>query len=304
MSLRDLHSMPLRSTIKPKKSLGQHFLTDLSVAQRIADTVDAVPGLPILEVGPGTGVLSQFLLRKGRPLVAVELDRRSVAYLHEHLPALQVLEADFLDLDLDAELFGPSRLAGRPQGSPLQAMESGRSGSSSFVLTGNYPYNISSQIFIKMLRHRDRIPLCTGMIQREVAERLAAPPGSRTYGVLSVFVQVWYDVQLLFLVPPSAFNPPPQVTSAVVSLRRNSRQELPCDEEAFRSVVKAVFSQRRKMLRGSLRQVLEGDKPSSDFFDEVLLTRRPETLSVDDLADLTLRVQAQRKARSQHEPTP
>ena len=269
--------MPLRSTIKPKKSLGQHFLTDLSVAQRIADTVDAVPGLPILEVGPGTGVLSQFLLRKGRPLVAVELDRRSVAYLHEHLPALQVLEADFLDLDFDAPLFTFH--------------------SSLFTLTGNYPYNISSQIFIKMLRHRDRIPLCTGMIQREVAERLAAPPGSRTYGVLSVFVQAWYDVRLLFLVPPSAFNPPPQVTSAVVSLRRNSRQELPCDEAAFRSVVKAVFSQRRKMLRGSLRQVLEGDKPSSDFFDEVLLTRRPETLSVDDFADLTLRVQAQRQAQ-------
>ena len=283
--------MPLRSTIKPKKSLGQHFLTDLSVAQRIADTVDAVPGLPILEVGPGTGVLSQFLLRKGRPLVAVELDRRSVAYLHEHLPALQVLEADFLDLDLDAPLFTLN--------AELFTLHS-----SLFTLTGNYPYNISSQIFIKMLRHRDRIPLCTGMIQREVAERLAAPPGSRTYGVLSVFVQAWYDVQLLFLVPPSAFNPPPQVTSAVVSLRRNSRQELPCDEGAFRSVVKAVFSQRRKMLRGSLRQVLEGDKPSSDFFDEVLLTRRPETLSVDDFADLTNRVQAQRKARSQHEPTP
>ena len=265
------------SSIKPKKSLGQHFLTDLTVAQRIADTVDAVPGLPILEVGPGTGVLSQFLLRKGRPLVAVELDRRSVAYLHEHLPALQVLEADFLDLDLDAPLFTFHF--------------------SLFTLTGNYPYNISSQIFIKMLRHRDRIPLCTGMIQREVAERLAAPPGSRTYGVLSVFVQAWYDVQLLFLVPPSAFNPPPQVTSAVVSLRRNSRQELPCDEAAFRSVVKAVFSQRRKMLRGSLRQVLDGDKPSPAFFDETLLTRRPETLSVDDFADLTNRVQAQRQAQ-------
>ena len=291
----------MHSSIKPKKSLGQHFLTDLSVAQRIADTVDAAPGLPILEVGPGTGVLSQFLLRKGRPLVAVELDRRSVAYLHEHLPALQVLEADFLDLDLDAELFtlafGDTAPARHSQiNLPLRSLN--RSVHSSlFTLTGNYPYNISSQIFIKMLRHRDRIPLCTGMIQREVAERLAAPPGSRTYGVLSVFVQAWYDVQLLFLVPPSAFNPPPQVTSAVVSLRRNSRQELPCDEGAFRSVVKAVFSQRRKMLRGSLRQVLDGDKPSSAFFDEMLLTRRPETLSVDDFADLTNRVQAQRQAQ-------
>lgn len=264
-----MHHFQSRAPVAPKKSLGQHFLTDLSVAQRIADTVDTLPRIPVLEVGPGTGVLSRFLLPKGRALTAVELDRRSVDYLREHLPELQVVEADFLRMALPEE---------------------------PFVLTGNYPYNISSQIFFKMLEHRDRIPLCTGMVQLEVAQRLASPPGNKAYGVLSVMVQAWYDVSLLFVVPHTAFNPPPKVESAVVSLRRNARTALPCDESLFRNVVKTTFQQRRKMLRVSLRPLLDGAKPQTDCFDEQLLTRRPETLSVEEFADLANRLQAQRQA--------
>lgn len=259
--------------VRPKRSLGQHFLTDLNIARRIADTVDAAPGLPILEVGPGTGVLTQFLLPKGRPLQAVELDRESVAYLRAHFPTLPLIEGDFLRLDL-TELPAP------------------------FVLTGNYPYNISSQIFFKMLAHRDRIPLCTGMIQREVAERLASPPGCKAYGVLSVFVQAWYDVRLLAIVPPTAFAPPPKVQSAVVSLTRNTRTHLPCDATLFRRLVKQVFSQRRKMLRVSLRQVLDGQQPLPQLFPSEILVKRPEQLSVQDFVDLTNLVQQQLTTRT------
>lgn len=256
--------------VKPKKSFGQHFLTDLSVAQRIADTVDARPDLPILEIGPGTGVLTRPLLAKldsegrPRPLVAVEIDRESIAYLRSQMPALHVEEADFLQADL-APLFG---------GAP-------------FVLTGNYPYNISSQIFFRLVEMRERIPLCTGMIQREVAQRLAAPCGNRTYGVLSIFVQLWYDVDYLFTVPPSVFNPPPKVQSAVVALRRNARQRLDCDERLFRRVVKTAFSMRRKMLRSPMRQLLGKDSPllAAPFFNQ-----RPEQLSIDDYIALTQRL--------------
>ena len=181
--------------VRPKKFLGQHFLTDMGVASRIADTVDACPDLPILEVGPGTGVLTQFLIPKNRELKVVEIDFESVPYLHEHFPSLgnNIVQADFLRMDL-TEVFG------------------GRE----FVLTGNYPYNISSQIFFKMLDNRHLIPCCTGMIQKEVAERMAAAPGSRTYGVLSVMLQAWYDVEYLFTVDEHVFNPPPKVKSAVV----------------------------------------------------------------------------------------
>jgi len=255
----------MTTQVRPKKWLGQHFLNDLSVAQRIADTVDTAPHLPVLEVGPGMGVLTQFLQRKERPLKVIELDHESIEYLHQHFPQLQVVEGDFLKEDLN-ELFCGS----------------------DFVLTGNYPYNISSQIFFKMLENRDHIPLCTGMIQKEVAERLASPPGSRAYGVLSVFVQVWYDVALLFTVPPGVFSPPPKVQSAVVSLTRNSRTELGCDERLFRRIVKTVFTMRRKMLRNGMRQILGKDHPmlADPFFNQ-----RPEQLSVEDYITLTLRVE-------------
>jgi len=259
--------------VRPKKSFGQHFLTDMDTAQRIADTVDACPDLPILEVGPGTGVLSRFLLPKrrtdGEPrgLLAAEIDRESIAYLREHLQELDVVETDFLEMDL-TEVF-----EGRP-----------------FVLTGNYPYNISSQIFFKLVEHRERIPFCTGMIQREVAQRLAARPGGRAYGVLSVFIQLWYDVEYLFTVPPSVFNPPPKVQSAVVALRRNGRSQLACDEQLFKRVVKTAFSLRRKMLRSPMRQLLGKAAP---MLTEPFFNQRAEQLSIEDYIQLTLRISEQ-----------
>ena len=256
------------SQVRPKKFLGQHFLTDMDVASRIADTVDACPGIPILEVGPGTGVLTQFLLRKERELSVVEIDRESVPYLHEHFPELAegIIEADFLRMNL-GEVFG------------------GRQ----FVLTGNYPYNISSQIFFKMLDNKDLIPCCTGMIQKEVAERMAAAPGSKTYGVLSIMVQAWYDVEYLFTVSEHVFNPPPKVKSAVVCLRRNERQSLGCDERLFKRIVKTLFTMRRKMLRNGLRQIVGSDSP---LLTDELSSRRPEQLSVEDFIKLTNKVSA------------
>lgn len=254
-------------SIKPKKFLGQHFLTDLSVAQRIANTVDAYPDIPILEVGPGMGVLTQFLIPKGRELKVVELDFESVAYLHEHFEALHegIIEADFLKMDLQ-KLFG-----GRP-----------------FVLTGNYPYNISSQIFFKMLDNKALIPCCTGMIQKEVAERMAAGPGSKTYGILSVLIQAWYHVEYLFTVSEQVFNPPPKVKSAVIRMTRNSTTDLGCDEKLFKQVVKTTFNQRRKTLRNSIKPILGKESP---LLADPLFNRRPEQLSVQEFIDLTNRVE-------------
>ena len=227
--------------VRPKKFLGQHFLTDLSVAQRIADTVDLCPDLPILEVGPGMGVMTQYLMTKGRPLKVVELDFESVAYLRKTFPALEddIIEDDFLKMHLD-HTFG-----------------------SQFVLTGNYPYNISSQIFFKMLEFKDYIPCCTGMIQKEMAERLAARPGTKAYGIITVLLGLWYDVEYLFTVPPTVFNPPPKVQSAV----------------------KQAFQQRRKMLRVSLRGILPENHPFS--------TQRPEQLSIKEFIQLTNDVEKQ-----------
>lgn len=249
--------------VRPKKFLGQHFLTDMDVARRIADTVDACPALPILEVGPGTGVLTQFLIPKQRELKVVEIDFESVPYLHEHFPELgeNIIQADFLRMDL-AQVFG------------------GRE----FVLTGNYPYNISSQIFFKMLDYRHLIPCCTGMIQKEVAERLAARPGSRTYGVLSVMLQAWYDIEYLFTVDEHVFNPPPKVKSAVVRFTRNKRRSLGCDERLFRRIVKTVFTMRRKMLRNGMKQIVGKDSP---LLADPMFNRRPEELSVEDYIALT-----------------
>ena len=262
--------------VRPKKNLGQHFLTDLTVARRIADTVDACPRLPVLEVGPGMGVLTQFLDRKGRPLKVVEIDAESVAYLHERFPRLRehIIADDFLRMDLGTVF------SGQP-----------------FVLTGNYPYDISSQIFFKLLDHRDLIPCCTGMIQREVAQRLASPPGCKAYGILSVLVQAWYRVDYLFTVEPGVFNPPPKVQSAVVRLTRNQTRCLDCDELLFRRVVKTVFNQRRKMLRVSLRPLFVGrDAERSAFFSQPMLTRRPEQLSVGEFVVLTNMVQEELRA--------
>ena len=257
------------NSVKPKKFLGQHFLTDLGVARRIADTVDACPDVPVLEVGPGMGVLTQFLLQKGREFKVVEIDFDSVPYLHEHFPQLgdNIIEGDFLQMNLQTVF------QGRP-----------------FVLTGNYPYNISSQIFFKMLENKELIPCCTGMIQKEVAERMAATPGSKAYGVLSVLVQAWYDVEYLFTVDEHVFNPPPKVKSAVIRLTRNGKSALGCDEALFRRIVKTVFTMRRKMMRNGMKQILGKDSP---MLADPIFTQRPEQLSVQDYVELTNRVAAE-----------
>ena len=297
--------------VRPKKNLGQHFLTDLNIAKRIADTVDEpYAELPVLEVGPGMGVMTQYLVEKSRPLKVVEIDRESVAYLRENFPVFsrkeeggrrkentpavdssnntfvvesreegnllppssfllprEIISADFLRMDLNQVFDGQQ-----------------------FVLTGNYPYDISSQIFFKMLDNKDLIPCCTGMIQHEVAVRMASQPGNKQYGILSVLIQAWYHVEYLFTVEPSVFNPPPKVQSAVIRMTRNEVTDLGCDEQLFKRIVKTTFNQRRKMLRVSLRQILP---PESSLFTlhASLLTRRPEQLSIAEFVELTNLVQ-------------
>ena len=252
--------------VRPKKNLGQHFLTDLTIAKAIADTVDACPDLPVLEVGPGMGVMTQYLVEKPRELKVVEIDRESVAWLNEHFPRLRdnILGEDFLRMDL-TQVFD-----GRP-----------------FVLTGNYPYDISSQIFFKMLDNKELIPCCTGMIQREVAQRMASAPGTKAYGILSVLIQAWYEVEYLFTVDEHVFNPPPKVKSAVIRMTRNDVMDLGCDERLFRRVVKTVFGQRRKMLRVSLRQLFSEAQPQAGFYEQDIMTRRPEQLTIQEFIALT-----------------
>lgn len=253
--------------VRPKKNLGQHFLTDLNIARRIADTVDAYPDVPVLEVGPGMGVLTQYLAEKARPLKVVEIDKESVEYLNAKYPRLadNIIGEDFLQMDL-TKVFD-----GQP-----------------FVLTGNYPYDISSQIFFKMIDNRNLIPCCTGMIQREVALRMASQPSNKQYGILSVLIQAWYDVEYLFTVDEGVFNPPPKVKSAVIRMTRNSTEHLGCDENLFKRIVKAVFNQRRKMLRVSLRQVCP-NAPAT-FFQQPIMTSRPEQLSIPQFIELTNKV--------------
>ena len=252
--------------VRPKKNLGQHFLTDLNIARRIADTVDACPEIPVLEVGPGMGVLTQYLMEKPRPVKVVEIDTESVEYLHANFPRLRdnIIGEDFLRMDLNTLFEGRQ-----------------------FVLTGNYPYDISSQIFFKMLDNKDLIPCCTGMIQREVALRMASAPGCKAYGILSVLTQAWYDVEYLFTVDENVFNPPPKVKSAVIRMTRNNVNDLGCDERLFKRVVKTVFNQRRKMLRVSLRQIFLAGTVAPDFFEHEIMTLRPEQLSVERFVELT-----------------
>jgi 16S rRNA (adenine1518-N6/adenine1519-N6)-dimethyltransferase len=274
--------------VRPKKNLGQHFLTDLSIAKRIADTVDACPDIPVLEVGPGMGVMTQYLVEKPRPFKVVEIDRESVEYLKQTLfkeelsangqQSTSIIEGDFLRMDL-RQLFAGQQ----------------------FVLTGNYPYDISSQIFFKMLENRDLIPCCTGMIQREVALRIASEPGNKAYGILSVLIQAWYDVEYLFTVEPSVFNPPPKVQSAVIRMTRNKVQHLNCDEDLFKKVVKTAFNQRRKMLRVSLRPLFNSTNSAPEgFFEHEIMTKRPEQLTVMQFFDLTNMVGNALCARTQN----
>ena len=266
-------------TVKPKKNLGQHFLNDMSIAGRIADTVDSCHDLPVLEVGPGMGALTEFLLRKKRDTHVIEIDRESIAYLKDNFPMLRnnLIEGDFLRMDL-AKLFKGKQ----------------------FVLTGNYPYNISSQIFFKMLDNKDLIPCCTGMIQKEVAERLCSGPGNKAYGILSVLLQAWYDTEYLFTVPETVFTPPPKVKSAVIRVTRNKTTDLGCDPQLFKRIVKTTFNQRRKMMRGSIKPLLaqldnqlRQANPTVENIDHTPLltmsvfTKRPEQLSVAEFVELT-----------------
>lgn len=255
--------------VRAKKALGQHFLNDLNIAQRIAETIEIsqlpenakVWGkIPVMEVGPGMGVLSQYLMKSGREVVAVELDQESVEFLHKVYPYLNVVEGDFLKMDLTS-IF-----------------------STEFVLIGNYPYNISSQILFKVLDYRDRIPVVAGMLQKEVAQRICSKPGSKVYGILSVLLQEWYDCEYLFDVAPGVFSPPPKVTSGVIRLTRNSRDTLGCDEKLFKTIVKTSFGQRRKTLKNSLSGLIP---VNSLVWQDPILTRRPETLSVEEFLWLT-----------------
>lgn len=250
--------------VKPKKALGQHFLTDENVAARIAATVDCCPQLPVVEVGPGMGVLTKYLIEAGRDITVVELDTESVSYLRRNYPSLQghIVEGDFLKLDL-------SQYAGSD---------------GQLCVIGNYPYNISSQIFFHILDYKDNVTLCSGMLQREVAERIAAREGTKTRGILSVLLQAWYDIEYLFTVSEGVFNPPPKVKSGVIRMRRNSVTDLGCDERLFKTVVKTTFGQRRKQLRNSLRPLLP---PGAALPDHPLMAMRPEQLSVAQFIELT-----------------
>jgi len=247
--------------VKAKKHLGQHFLKDQKIASDIVDSLTGHGGYKaILEVGPGTGVLTQFLFQKEFVVNAIELDRESIAYLKQHFIQLTdtLFEGDFLRFDLD------------------------QIGKEPLAIIGNFPYNISTQIFFKVLENKDRIPEVVGMLQKEVAERIAAPPGSKTYGILSVLLQAFYDIELLFSVPPEVFVPPPKVNSAVIRLRRNNVEKLDCDEKKFKMVIKTAFNQRRKTLRNALKSLTFAIAPN-----EHLLTLRAERLSVEDFVQIT-----------------
>ena len=252
--------------VRAKKHLGQHFPRDLEVARRIAASLPLDGRTSVLEIGPGTGVLTQFLLENPDiDLTAVELDSESVVYLHQHYPQLKVVEADFLKMDLKS-LF-----------------------SDKFCVIGNLPYNISSQIFFKMLDHKDQILCLVGMIQKEVAERMAAREGRKTYGILSVLMQAYYSIDYLFTVHEHVFDPPPKVKSAVIRLVRNDVQSLGCDEQLFKTVVKTAFNQRRKTMRNSLKPLVPKENP---MFADPLFDLRPEQLDVAAFVDLTNRVSA------------
>ena len=261
--------------VRAKKALGQHFLTDQRIAQDIVAALEVQEKpFPVLEIGPGMGVLTQYLLeREDIALKCIEIDGESVDYLMTHFPDMpgKLLQGDFLTLKL--ERIFPDR----------------------FAVIGNFPYNISSQIFFKVLDHKDRIPQVVCMIQKEVAERIAEKPGTKTYGILSVLLQAWYDIEYLFTVGSGCFAPPPKVTSAVIRLRRNGRTDLGCDEKLFKTVVKTAFGQRRKTLRNSLRPLARAKADREGWSDDALAAfladpvfdLRPERLGVEDFVALT-----------------
>lgn len=252
--------------LRAKKSFGQHFLNSERIARRIAQSLILTGAYRrVVEVGPGKGMLTQFLLERDFDLLVVEADRDMVDYLELHFPALhgRIIEGDFLQVPLEQYL-----------------------GREPFGLIGNFPYNISSQILFRMLEYRQQVPEMAGMFQKEMAERIVAGPGSKTYGVISVLVQAYYEASYLFGVDRSKFSPPPQVQSAVIRLVRRDSAELGCDEALFRQIVKQAFSQRRKMLRNTMKQLIPGDP----MLEEAFFQQRPEQLSVRDFVDLTNRL--------------
>ncbi|MDR6299924.1 16S rRNA (adenine(1518)-N(6)/adenine(1519)-N(6))-dimethyltransferase RsmA [Mesonia maritima] len=263
----------LASQVQAKKHLGQHFLKDENIAQKIGETLTLNGYNQVLEIGPGTGVLTKYLLQKALKVFAMDLDTESIEYLntnfeldHPEIKAnkgFQVLEADFLKFDL-SQLFGEEQ----------------------FAITGNFPYNISTQIVFKTLENRQQIPEFTGMFQKEVAKRICEKPGSKTYGILSVLTQAFYEAEYLFTVPPSVFNPPPKVDSGVLRLMRKENFSLECDEKLFFRVVKTAFQQRRKTLRNSLKTF----NLSAELKEDSIFGQRPEQLSVAEFTQLTQKI--------------
>jgi len=266
--------------VRPKKSLGQHFLHDKNIAEKIVQSLIAPGGKEqVLEIGPGMGVLTQFLVKRNDLTVTViEIDRDSVAYLEKHYPGLSVISGDFLELDLREQFTG------------------------NYSIIGNFPYNISSQIFFNVLENRDRVWQVVGMVQKEVADRIAAPHGNKTYGILSVLLQAFYTVHYLFKVPPGVFHPPPKVMSAVIRLERNARKTLPCNEGLFFRVVKQGFNNRRKTLRNALKNLILPafqhlpPEAVTEFLKLTILDKRAEQLSVDEFIHLTQLIEQNRGA--------
>jgi 16S rRNA (adenine1518-N6/adenine1519-N6)-dimethyltransferase len=266
--------------VTPKKALGQHFLRDLKIADRIVESLSPInadciiyntgsleglhlPKCNVLEVGPGMGVLTQYLVKKDNiNFKAVEIDSEAVEYLQNNIPELdgKIIQGDFLKLNLESVFEGD------------------------FFVIGNFPYNISSQIFFKILEYKERVPMVVGMVQKEVAERLSSPPGNKSYGILSVLLQAWYNIDYLFTVSEHCFNPPPKVKSAVIRLTRNSRNTLGCDEALFKKIVKSTFNQRRKTIKNSLKTILND---SATLKESPLFAKRPEQLSVEEFVELT-----------------
>lgn len=273
--------------VKAKKALGQHFLKDNKIAERIVKALVSPETSPVtdpetaavhatnqvLEIGPGTGVLTAFLVKEqGIDFKLIEIDDESVRYLREYYPQLgdSLIEGDFLRMDLEALFPGK------------------------FMIIGNFPYNISSQIFFKVLDYREKIPTVVGMLQKEVAQRLASPPGNKDYGILSVLLQAWYNIEYLFTVDENSFIPPPKVKSAVIRITANDRKGLGCDEVLFKKVIKATFNQRRKTIRNSIKSLLSTLDTTGKAYEALcrartpLLAKRPEQLSVEEFVELTL----------------
>ena len=259
--------------VKAKKHLGQHFLKDEEVAERIGDTLTLNGYENVLEIGPGTGVLTKYILKKGKNVIAADLDTESIEYLNQSFaldhPSIstknfQVIEADFLKMNLEKLFNGKA-----------------------FAITGNFPYNISTQIVFKAIENRDLVPEFTGMFQKEVAQRICEKEGSKTYGILSVLTQAYYDAEYLFTVPPTVFNPPPKVDSGVLRLIRKEDYSLPVEQKLFFRVVKTAFQQRRKTLRNSLKSF----NLSLQLKEDSIFGQRPEQLSVQQFLELTQKIQ-------------